>query len=33
MTFGATSGEHLIMAASANKFDIAIDCNNKTYMG
>ena len=33
MTFGATSGEHFIMTASANMFYIAIDCNNKTYMG
>ena len=29
MTFRATLGEQLMMAASANKFYIAIDYNNK----
>ena len=32
MTFGTTLGEHLTMAASANKFYIAIDYKNKTDM-
>ena len=32
MTFGATLGEHLTIAASANMFYIAIDYKNKTYM-
>ena len=29
MTFGATLGEHLVMAASVNMFYIRIDCKNK----
>ena len=32
MTSGATLGIHLIMTASANTFQIAIDCKNKIYM-
>ena len=32
MTFGVTLGRHLMMAASANIFYVAIDYKNKTYM-
>ena len=32
MTFAATLGKHLMMAASANMFYVAIDYMNKTYM-
>ena len=32
MTFGATLGKHLMMAASANIFYVAIGYMNKTYM-
>ena len=32
MIFGANLGEHLMMAASANMFYIAIDYKSKTYM-
>ena len=32
MTFRVTLGRHLMMAASANIFYVAIDYNNKTYM-
>ena len=32
MTFGATLGKHLMMAASANMFYVAIDFKNKTCM-
>ena len=32
MTFRATLGKHLMMAASANVFYVAIDYKNKTYM-
>ena len=32
MTFGATLGEYVMMAASGKMFYIAIDYNNKTYM-
>ena len=30
MTFGTTLAEHLMMAASAKVFHIAIDCKGKT---
>ena len=32
MTFAATLGKHLMIAASANMFYVAIDYMNKTYM-
>ena len=32
MTFGATLGKHLMMAASANIFYVATGYMNKTYM-
>ena len=32
MTFGATLGEHLTMAASAKMFYVAIDYKNKNYL-
>ena len=32
MTFAVTLGKHLMMAASANMFHVAIGYMNKTYM-
>ena len=32
MTFAATLGKHLMIAASANMFYVAIDYMNNTYM-
>ena len=32
MTFAATLGKHLMVAASVNMFYVAIGCMNKKYM-